>query len=165
MKLVKVKPAFYSLCKKHDVEKELLFNEQGRPCVLLVQLRFRNKLQDFVVPLRSNISKKTPIQQYFSLPPNSTTRNGCHHGVHYAKLFPIDKKYIDTYVVAGNAYYQIILQRLDMNERKIINACQAYLHEYENGRGCFVAPDIDGIMKILSYYKTDCSARHKTLAE
>ena len=112
MKLVKVKPAFYSLCKKYHVEKELLFNEQGRPCVLLIQLKFRNKLQDFVVPLRSNVSKRTPAHQYFSLPPNSTTRNGCHHGVHYVKLFPIDKKYIDTYIVANDAYYEMILKKI-----------------------------------------------------
>lgn len=44
--LVKVKSSFYQLCKQYGVDNELLFNENGRPCVLLVKLRYKNRLQD-----------------------------------------------------------------------------------------------------------------------
>lgn len=72
--LVKVKESFYNLCSQNSVDEELLFNECGRPCVLLVKLTYKGKDRDFVVPLRSNISARTPARQYLSLPPNPTTR-------------------------------------------------------------------------------------------
>ena len=80
MRLVKVKQEFYDLCIRHNVAKELLFNEEGRPCVLIMRLRYREEKRDFVVPLLSNISKYTPKEQYFSLPPNPKTKSGNKHG-------------------------------------------------------------------------------------
>lgn len=38
---------------------------------------------------------------------------------------------------------------LDKNECKIVNACQDYLNEYENGQGSSMTPDIDGILSWL----------------
>lgn len=38
IRLVKVKQEFYSLCQEHNVDEELLFNEAGRPCVLLIRM-------------------------------------------------------------------------------------------------------------------------------
>ena len=40
IRLVKVKQEFYSLCQEHNVDEELLFNEAGRPCVLLIRMNF-----------------------------------------------------------------------------------------------------------------------------
>lgn len=90
MQLVKVGEQFYQECKKHGTDKELLFNKSGRPCVLIVKLKYKGQNHKFVVPLRSNISANTPRNQYFALPPNSATKSGNRHGVHYIKLFPID---------------------------------------------------------------------------
>lgn len=51
MRLVKVKQSFYDLIRENHVDEEILFNECGRPCILI-------------------ISNKTPHSQYFPLPPN-----------------------------------------------------------------------------------------------
>jgi len=65
--LVKIKQEFYDLCAQHGVADELMFNENGRPCVLLVRLRYKGNLGTFVVPLRSNIAPSTVKSEYFSL--------------------------------------------------------------------------------------------------
>lgn len=104
MRLVKVKQKFYDECKAHNTNEELMFNECGRPCVLIIQLEYKGVQQKFVVPLRSNISGKTPKWQYFSLPPNSDTKQGNSHGIHYIKLFPIKDEYIDTYLINNDLY-------------------------------------------------------------
>lgn len=147
--LVKVKSSFYQLCKQYGVDNELLFNENGRPCVLLVKLRYKNRLQDFVIPLRSNISHKTPCVQYFSLPPNSCTKKNRKHGVHYIKLFPIDRKYLDKYQLFGDRYYMNILHILNTFEKDIVKSCQDYLDTCENGNKHLMTPDIDGILEML----------------
>lgn len=147
--LVKVKESFYNLCKQNSVDEELLFNECGRPCVLLVRLMYRSKNRDFVVPLRSNISAKTPVNQYLSLPPNPTTKPNHKHGLHYYKLFPIDKKYIDRYQVAGDTYYTGLLQIINRKEPDIVQACQDYLKLCEQGEKHFITPNLDGIISVL----------------
>lgn len=149
MRLVKVKKSFYQLCQNHGVDNELLFNERGRPCVLLLKLHYKNNRYDFVAPLRSNISPKTPRKHYFSLPPNPNTKPYHKHGVHYTKLFPIDKKYIESYNVNGDAYYKNILCILSKNESTIVKSCQDYLKSFEGGNKCYVTPDIDGILTLL----------------
>lgn len=149
MKLVKVKKSFYDECKRHGVEKELLLNEGGRPCVLVVRLPYKGKRRDFVVPLRSNISRAIPKQQYFSLPPNSNTQKGHVHGIHYIKLFPITKNYIDKYAIDKDKHKVMIKSIIDANETKIVNACKQYLLEYENGNRSPYTPNIDGIIMML----------------
>lgn len=67
MRLVKVKQSFYELIKKNHVDEEIVFNECGSPCVLIMDLEYKGLLRKFVVPLRSNISTKTPHNQYFPL--------------------------------------------------------------------------------------------------
>jgi len=149
VQLVKVSPQFYQECKNRGVDKELLFNKSGRPCVLIVKLRYKGKNHKFVVPLRSNITSNTPKNQYFSLPPNQTTKVGNRHGVHYIKLFPIDSKYIQKYRIENNTYMQQIKSILDRNEKTIIESCQNYLYEYEQGKRHIMTPDIDGILSWL----------------
>lgn len=117
MQVVKVSDQFYVDCKTHGTDKELLFNKFGRPCVLIIQLKYRGKRQDFIIPMRSNISANAPKSQYFPLPPNATTKPGNRHGVHYIKLFPIDKKYIQKYRIDNNSFLIQIKNILDKNER------------------------------------------------
>lgn len=149
MQLVKVGDQFYQECKKRGMDQEMLFNKSGRPCVLIMKLKYKGKNHQFVVPLRSNISSNVPKDQYFSLPPNSSTKSGNRHGVHYIKLFPIDSKYIQRYRIENNTYMQGIKSMIDKNERNIIAACQKYLYEYEQGRQNSNTPNIDGILSWL----------------
>ena len=149
IKLVKVKQEFYELSKKYGVDKELLFNECGRPCVLLLKLKYRGMFRDFVVPMRSNISPKVPDSDYFPLPPNRKTKPRFRHGVHYVKIFPIDRKYIDLYLTDGDIFYSIIVNILNNNEHSIIRSCQEYLYQCENGHAYFMTPDIDGILGMI----------------
>lgn len=149
VKLVKVKKSFYDECKKHGVEKELLLNEGGRPCVLIVRLPYGGRKRDFVVPLRSNISGTVPRNQYFSLPPNSNTQTGNSHGIHYIKLFPITTKYIDKYAIDKDAYKVMIKSIIDANESAIVKACKRYLVDYEKGNRNPYTPNIDGIIMML----------------
>ena len=149
MQLVKAGEQFYQECKKHGTDKELLFNKSGRPCVLIVKLKYKGQNHKFVIPLRSNIAANTPTNQYFALPPNSVTKSGNRHGVHYIKLFPIDSKYIQKYRIENNAYMQQVKSILDKNEKDIITACQNYLYECEQGKKNPMTSDIDGIMSWL----------------
>ena len=149
IKLVKVKQSFYDLCNENNVADELLFNECGRPCVLIVKLKYKGQLRDFVVPLRSNISKSTPRSQYFSLPPNPRTMQGHKHGIHYIKLFPIARSYIDTYLVDENPYYNTILNIIKKREQLIVSACQKYFDQCAQGNKHFMTPNIDGIIALL----------------
>ena len=153
IRLVKVKQEFYSLCQEHNVDEELLFNEAGRPCVLLIRMNYKNNVHDFVVPLRSNISARTPRNQYFALPPNSSTRPQCRHGIHYFKLFPIKREYIDSYIV-NDEYHTRLLEIINRNKRQIIAACQDYLKQCESGNKHFITerqswklPDLSVQMK------------------
>ena len=154
IKLVKVKQEFYNLCNKYGVDNELLYNESGRPCVLLVKLKYKGDLRDFVVPIRSNISPKVPKSDYFALPPNANTKPNHRHGVHYVKIFPIDRKYVDSYLTAGDVKYSVILNILNSHEKDIVESCQKYLSQCESGKVCFVTPDIDGIIKMLDMMNT-----------
>lgn len=149
MQLVKVKQEFYAKCIEQECAKELMFNELGSPCVLLVHLKYKNTIQKFVIPLRSNISGKTPRWQYFSLPPNSDTKSGNSHGIHYIKLFPIKDEYIDTYLIDKDSYKQMVKNIIDKHEAEIIKACQSYLEQIETGSKHPMTPDIDGILSWL----------------
>lgn len=152
MKLVKVSNNFFDECKKNNVHQELLFNEDGRPSVLIVKLKYKGQYRKFVVPLRSNISPKAPSEQYFSLPPNSKTKVHHSHGIHYIKLFPIDDKYIQSYLISEK-FDLLVKEIIDNNETIIIRACQEYLIKCENGNKHYMTPNIDGIIDMLDNAK------------
>ena len=135
MKLVKISNKFFNDCKKNNIHKELMFNEDGRPSVLIVRLKYKGNFHKFVVPLRSNISPTTPKNQYMSLPPNSKTK-------------PITDKYVQSYLIS-DPFDLMVKNIIDNNESEIIQACQDYLFECENGNKHFMTPDIDGIIKML----------------
>ena len=147
MRLVKVNNEFYKKCTQNNTTEELMFNEQGRPCVLIVRLKYKNKKRDFIVPLRSNIPASAPTWQYFSLPPNNNTKPGNKHGIHYIKLFPISKKYINKYNINNNDFFQIISEKISNNQKEIIDACQKYLVDCELGKKHPMTPNIDGILE------------------
>lgn len=116
---------------------------------MIINLIYKGKKSTFVVPIRSNISANAPKEQYFALPPNASTKPGKRHGIHYIKMFPIDKKYIQPYKISKNGYLVMVKGILDKNESKIIKACQDYLSRYEKGQGSTMTPDIDGILSWL----------------
>ncbi len=149
MHLVKVSPTFYNNCKIHGTDSELLFNESGRPCVLLLKLMYKGQKRSFVVPLRSNIAPNVPKSQYFPLPPNKNTRPGCRHGIHYIKIFPISKEYIQKYNIDGNIFLQKVNSIINFNTKAIVTACQNYLAQAETGNRHPMTPDIDGILTWL----------------
>ena len=133
----------------HKTDKELMSNKNGRPCILIMNLKYKGIAHKFAVPLRSNIAPDVPKDQYFALPPNSNTKPGYRHGVHYIKIFPIDNKYLQKYRIENNTYLLQVKSILDKNEKQIITACQQYLNKYEQGIGCNMTPDIDGILSWL----------------
>lgn len=148
MKLVKISNDFFEECKKHKLLQELLYNEDGRPSVLIIKLKYKNRYHKFVVPLHSNISPTTPKKQYMSLPPNKKTKKHHFHGIHYIKLFPINDKYVQTYLISDE-FDILIKEIIDKNEYNIVNSCQQYLKECEIGKKHFMTPDIDGIINML----------------
>lgn len=148
MKIVKISNNFFYECKKNNVHKELLFNEDGRPSVLIMKLKYRDRYHKFVVPLRSNISPTTPKEQYFALPPNNKTKPYHSHGLHFIKIFPIKDEFVQTYLIS-EPFDKMIKSIIDKNENEIIQSCQKYLNECENGNKHFMTPDIDGILRML----------------
>lgn len=151
MNLVKVEHDFFEMCKINgaDPYNQLLHNEAGRPCVLIVKLKYKGEKRDFVVPMKSNITPSTDKNIYFPLPPNKGTKTGNFHGIYYVKLFPIQKKYIKPYLYDKDKYLKGIKAIIDANEKTIINACQNYLDEYEKGNKNAYTPDIDAIIALF----------------
>ena len=145
MKQVKILEQFYKECQNHKTADELLFNEGGRPCVLIAKLRYKGSFHKFVIPMRSNISQTAPKSQFFALPPNKNTRPHCFHGIHYIKLFPIVDKYVAPYLISSQFDCQV-KSIIDANEKEIIEECQKYLDKYEHGNRHYMTPDIDGIL-------------------
>lgn len=152
MNLVKVKSNFFKKCKNNGADKnnQLLHNEAGRPCVLIMKLRYNGQKRNFIVPLKSNITPNTDKNTFFALPPNSRTKPGNFHGIYYVKLFPITKKYVQPYLYKGDDFLTGIVNIIDNNDNTIIKACQDYLDEYEKGNRNAYTPDIDAIIKVLN---------------
>ena len=147
MRIITIKREFYEMCKRHGCDEEMLYNKDGRPCVLLIQLKYKKRYHNFAVPLRSNISANTPKNQYFSLPPTKNTRIRNRHGIHYIKLLPITNKYILPYYNCDKTVMKI----LKTNEKKIVMAVQQYLCEYEKGNRHGMTPCIDNIIELLTF--------------
>lgn len=130
MKLVSLKKQDL---RKYTVDKEML-QKAGRPCVLIISLKYKGRRQDFAVPLRSNINPSTPKDDYFPLPPRCTTRPKHRHGIHYSKMFPINKSIAVIYRTVGNAEATRFKNIIDANEKQIIRECQEYLNKYAKGK-------------------------------
>ena len=144
MKLVSLSAKYL---KKYAVDREML-QKSKRPCALIIQLKYKGRRYDFAIPLRSNISPSTPKEQYFPLPTRHTTKDGYRHGLHYIKMFPVDKTKVNKFYT-DNLYYSVIKAIIDKNEKQIIRECQAYLKAYENGKKPNYSTDIDLLLSIL----------------
>lgn len=88
------------------------------------------------------------------MPPNKHTKPGNRHGVHYIKLFPIEKEYINKYVVSGK-YYKTILNILDKKEPDIISSVKEYLAKCESGQKHSMTPNINGIIDMFNMLKEE----------
>ena len=151
MQLVKITSDFFALCEKYGANenRQLLVSEAGRPCVLVLSLKYQGKKRKFIVPIKSNIKASEDRKNYFPLPPNNRTKPGFHHGIFYIKLFPIIDKYINPYYYDKNEFLLGVKKHIDDNEKEIITACQHYLDNYEKGNRNLYTPDIDKIIELL----------------
>ena len=135
--------------QKFSADKEMV-QKSGRPCVLIVRLKYKGKRYDFAVPLRSNINPSTPKKDYFPLPANKTTKPKHRHGIHYAKMFPVDRTALLRYRTDGNPFATMIKGVIDKNEKQIIAECQQYLNDYAKGIRTKYSTDIDLLISIMS---------------
>ena len=133
-------------------DREFMF-KHGRPCIVVVRLRFRGKRRDFAVPFRSNISPNVPKDQYFALPPRSQTKPRHRHGIHFIKMFPIEKRFQRRFRTEGNPYYETVQRIVDENSAEIVKSCQRYLENYERHGRPRYAVDIDRIIALLEKEK------------
>lgn len=145
MRLVTINPA---LIRKFSSDKEMLQKTQ-RPCALIMRLKYKCRNYTFAVPLRSNISGSAPKETYFPLPPRKTTKSGHRHGLHYIKMFPVDKQSIIRYRTDGNVFAALIKGILDRSEKAIISECQSYLDNYSKGVRYDYSTDIDLLLSLL----------------
>ncbi len=136
------------LIEKYRVDPQVLYKSK-RPYVLVIRLRYKGKSQDFAVPLRSNIPSSAPKQQYFALPPRPATKPKNRHGIHYIKMFPVDKQYLRRYRTEGNEFATLIQNIIDRNSKQIIQECQDYLTAYELGDHPKFSTNIDLLLDIL----------------
>lgn len=143
MRLITIKQPYL---RPYTADREML-QKANRPCALIVQLKYKNHRYDFAVPLRSNISPSTPKEQYFPLPPRSTTKSKFRHGIHYIKMFPVRKSFISRYRTDGNVFAAMLKSIIDRNEKEIVSACQQYLADYENGKHPAYCTDIDFLLE------------------
>jgi hypothetical protein len=105
---------------RYGGDREMML-KHNRPCIVVVRLKFRGQRRDFAVPLRSNIAPNVPKDQYFPLPPRPTTKPNHRHGVHYIKMFPIEKKYQQRFRTDGSKYYENLQSILDANTKQIVS--------------------------------------------
>lgn len=146
MRIVSISDDFLDRFGAGDRE---FMHKRGRPCLLVVRLKFRGRTRDFAVPFRSNISPSVPKSQYFALPPRPTTRPRHRHGIHYIKMFPVEKRFVRRFRTEGNSYYETIMSILNKNEREIVTACQQYLSAYEREGKPRYAVDIDRMIALI----------------
>ena len=131
-----------------EIDPEMLLNKQGRPCLLVIKLRYNGRKYDFAVPFRSNIPPAEQKANYFALPPRHTTRPRHRHGLHFCKMFPIRKKYIQKFYIDNNLTLMRSEKIIQKNEKQIIQQAQAYLDKYSLGVRSSYATNID---RLLSY--------------
>ena len=145
MKLVTINSKLFNLYKK---DPEFL-SKAKRPCVLAVRLKYKNQNYNFAVPFRSNIPAASQKSEYFPLPPRSTTRSGNRHGLHYIKMFPVEKNQLQIYRTTGNKAATMYKKIINKNEKRIVRECQEYLNAFEKNHKSPYATDIDLLLSIM----------------
>lgn len=147
MKITSINDSFFTLC---SFDIQLLQNRNRRPYVLILRLKYKGKRQDFAIPFRSNIPSHTHKDLYFSLPPRSTTKQGHSHGLHYIKMFPITKGYLEKYHIGSTPYDQMLHKLINEKTKQIVSEAQRYLERYEQGNRPKYCVDIDKILSALN---------------
>ena len=150
MKFSSIKNIFFKIC---DFDNELLKNTNRRPYLLILKLIYNGKRQDFAIPFRSNISNRTPKELYYPLPPRPSTKSGNVHGLHYIKMFPIKKVFLEKFNIDNDEYYQKILSIINKNKNIIIEQAQSYIKNYENGERVDFCTNIDEIFLTINEFE------------
>lgn len=145
MKLVTIREELLS-CYEQDPE---VLRKSGRPYVLVLRLNYKGQEYDFAVPIRSNIPAAAPKEQYFALPPRPATRTYNRHGLHYIKMFPIQKRYQVMYRTEENQFAQMLQKIIDKNASTIVRDCQNYLDRYAGGKRPLYSTDLDLLIELL----------------
>lgn len=157
MKFVTVSEAYFRML---STDREVLFRENRRPHLLVVSLTYQGRRHNFAVPLRSNIPHSALKEHYFALPPRPSTRPGNHHGLHYIKMFPINKSAQEKFWVGKQSSYILYQQIINKHQKEIVAACQAYLDSYTNGARPPYSVDIDKALRCLDTFISQ-STEHK----
>lgn len=150
MKLVSISNELLHL---YSSDKEIL-QKSGRPYVAVLHLHYRDRIRDFAIPIRSNISAAAPKNEYFALPPRPSTRPYNRHGLHYAKMFPVSKQYLIKYRTEGNEFATLLENIINKNERQIVMESQQYLNHYISGDHPRFSTDLDLLLKLLENYNS-----------
>ena len=149
IKIVTINDKFFDLFNDGSYDELLLIRKDmhRRPCLIIVEINFKNKKYDFALPFRSNIHPSTPKDTFYNLPPRKTTKPEHYHGIHYAKAFPIDKKYFENYAYGGDFLEELILEIVEKNIKSIIEEFKNYLIKYENGEKVLYCVNIEKIIE------------------
>ena len=154
IKLVSIKEDFTNL---FNYPTEIMTKEpdgNDRPFLLVLKLKYKNKIQPFAIPFRSNIQVNKNTQGlYFSLPPRPTTKPNHAHGLHYIKIFPVDIEYCNKFTFKETKYNLMLQKIIDKNINRIFNEAQEYLKNYENGSRPIYCTDIDKMINTLERNK------------
>lgn len=148
MKFSSINDGFFALC---SFDTELLDNAHigKRPYIIVLRLKYYNIRPYFALPFRSNISATTPRNQFFPLPPRKATKDKRHHGLHYIKMFPVKKEYLEKFNVDKDPYYAMIKGFIAKNGRRVIAEAQQYIDNYMSGTRCPYCTNIDAIFSTL----------------
>ena len=139
-------PRATSACEAADPE---FLAKSGWPCALLLHLRFRGKRYDFAAPFRPNIPPNTPTNQFFLLLPRPATKPKHHHGIHYLKMFPINRQNRRRFRTKSNHYCEVLQQYVDDHAPAIVARAQRYLDSYELFGPEPFAVDSDKLIEIM----------------
>ena len=145
IRICSIKQEFYDL---FDNTCELDKNYK-RPCLIVLKLKYKGKKYDFAIPFRSNIYGQAKREEYFPLPPRKTTKKGKKLGLHYIKMFPIIKRYINSYY-SDNKDNENDVRKIEKNFKKIVDEAQDYLKNYEDGTRYNYCVDIDRVIKVVN---------------
>lgn len=154
IKLVSIKEDFTNL---FDYPTEIMTKEpdgNDRPYLLILKLKYKNNIQSFALPFRSNIQvNKNTKGSYFKLPPRSTTKPYHAHGLHYIKMFPVDISYCHKFTFKETKYNILLQEIIDKNISRIVNEAQEYLNNYENGERPNFCTDIEKMLNTIEQNK------------
>lgn len=147
IEIVSVKQEFFKICTDH----ELLHNDKlKRPYLIILKLKYKNRCMDFAIPFRSNIPPNAKEWEFYSLPPNHTTKETYHHGLHFIKMFPIKKEYKEKFHTSKNIFFQQIIEaKIKKDLKLIVGKAQNYLVRYGKKNIHEHSVDIDKIIEIL----------------